>query len=124
MLISQWALCKFIAHIHLSLSLSLSLSPGSMGGGDVAMGGASGGRVGGGGYGYYGNIPASMYGILLGACRLGLEPLVYHTLKLKNMAKINGEQLQTAFTCSQQHGHQNLANCLKHLVRFTSFVNR
>ena len=88
----------------------------------MGAGGASG--AGGGGYGYYGNVPASMYGLLLGACRLGLEPLVYHTLKVQNMSKISGEQLQKAFTCSQEHGHQNLANCLKHLVRFTTFVTR
>ena len=87
------------------------------------MSGAGGG-VGGGGYGYYGNIPASTYGLLLGACRMGLEPLVYHTLQVKNMSKITGEQLQKACLCSQEYGHQNLANCLKQLVRFTSFVTR
>lgn len=100
---------------------------GAMGGGDGGMGpgGAGGmGGGGGGGYGYYGNVPASTYGLLLGACRLGLEPLVYHTLQIKNMSKISGEQLQKAYTCSQEHGHQNLANCLKQLVRFTSFVTR
>lgn len=91
-----------------------------MGGGDMGMGGGGAG----GGYGYYGNIPASTYGLLLGACRLGLEPLVYHTLQVKNMSRISGEQLQKAYSCSMEHGHQNLANCLKHLVRFASFVAR
>jgi hypothetical protein len=62
--------------------------------------------------------------LLLGACRLGLEPLVYHTLQVKNMSKISGEQLQKAYTCSQEYGHVNLANCLKQLVRFTCFVTR
>ena len=92
--------------------------------GGMGMGGGGAGGGGGGTYGYYGNIPASTYGLLLGACRLGLEPLVYHTLQIKSMSKINGEQLQKAYSCSQEHGHQNLANCLKHLVRFASFVTR
>ena len=86
--------------------------------------GMGGGGGGGGGYGYYGNVPASTYGLLLGACRLGLEPLVYHTLQIKNMSKISGEQLQKAYSCSQEYGHSNLANCLKQLVRFTCFVTR
>ena len=113
---------------HPSLPHLLPSSPlplphtGAMGGDGMGMGG--GGAGGGGSYGYYGNIPASTYGLLLGACRLGLEPMVYHTLQVKNMSKISGEQLQKAYSCSQENGHQNLANCLKHLVRFTSFVTR
>ena len=113
----------FLTHL-LPLPLCPHMYTGAMGGADGGMGGGGASGAGGGGYGYYGNVPASMYGLLLGACRLGLEPLVYHTLKVTNMSKISGEQLQKAFTCSQEHGHQNLANCLKHLVRFTTFVTR
>ena len=109
--------------VTLEMIPSLPLRTG-MGGADGMGMGMGGGGAGGGGYGYYGNVPASTYGLLLGACRLGLEPLVYHTLQVKNMSKISGEQLQKAYTCSQEYGHVNLANCLKQLVRFTCFVTR
>ena len=50
------------------------------------MGPDGGGGVAGGGYpAYMGGVPSSTYGLLLGACRLGLEPLVYATLRVSHV---------------------------------------
>ena len=56
--------------------------------GGRAMGGATGG-LGGGRYKYSGSIPSSTFGLLLGGCCLGIEPLVYATLHLPSMEKIS-----------------------------------
>ena len=61
------------------------LTPCSLGEGNV--GGADG-------YYYSGNIPPTSYSLLLGACRLGIEPLVIATLELASMAKINSQQVR------------------------------
>lgn len=58
----------------------------SLGQGDV-------GGDGGGGYYYSNNIPPTSYSLLLGACRLGIEPLAIATLELASMAKINSKQV-------------------------------
>ena len=53
--------------------------------GGGGMGPDGGGGVAGGGYpAYLGGVPSSTYGLLLGACRLGLEPLVYATLRVSH----------------------------------------
>ena len=45
-------------------------------------------------YYYSDNISGKSYSLLLGACRLGLEELVYATLELKSMQKINAQQVR------------------------------
>ena len=64
-----------------------------MGGGDI---GGGAGNIGGGAGNYYynNNISGKSYSLLLGACRLGLEELVYATLELKSMQKINAQQVR------------------------------
>ena len=52
--------------------------------------GAGGGGVFG---GYYGNVPSTSYSLLLGSCRLGIEPLVFATLQLPKMQAITIEQV-------------------------------
>jgi len=59
---------------YLSQNLPSYFHQAELGGG--AMGGATGGG-GGGRYMYSGSIPSSTFGLLLGGCRLGIEPLVY-----------------------------------------------
>ena len=91
---------------------------GSMGGG---MGGALGQDGGGGdagyGGGYFGgNIPSTSYSLLLGACRLGIEPLIFATLELPSMLGINRAQLTKAKDLAEEHGHMNAANVLGLLV--------
>ncbi len=73
-------------HTHTFTTL-YPLPPYSLGQGDV--GGANGN-----GYYYSGNIPPTSYSLLLGACRLGIEPLVIATLELASMAKINSKQVR------------------------------
>ena len=85
---------------------------GGMGG---AMGpdGSNGGYGGAGGGGYYGgNIPSTSYSLLLGACRLGIEPLIFATLELPSMAAINRTQLTKAKELAEEHGHMNAAKVL------------
>ena len=85
---------------------------GGMGG---AMGGGGGDGLGGaGGYGGYygGNIPSTSYSLLLGACRLGIEPLIYATLELPSMVAINRAQLTKAKELAEEHGHMNAAKVL------------
>lgn len=83
---------------------------GGMGG---AMGpdGGDGGYAGGGGY-YGGNIPSTSYSLLLGACRLGIEPLIFATLELPSMAPISRAQLTKAKELAEEHGHLNAAKVL------------
>ena len=64
---------------------------------DGGMGGISGGgNAGGNGYpgdNYYNNIPSTSYNLLLGSCRLGIEELVFATLRLPSLGSINTEQV-------------------------------
>ena len=87
--------------------------------GTRAMGGAmeqdGGDRLGSAsGYGGYygGNIPSTSYSLLLGACRLGIEPLIYATLQLPSMATINRAQLIKARELAEEYGHMNAAKVL------------
>ena len=101
----------FIFMLGLGLISTLSSSP-SSGGGE---GGGSGA------YGYFASIPASMYGLLLGRCRLGTEPLVYGVLHDYNiMSNISVEQLHDAWIQSEKYGHHKITKCLQHLARSVS----
>ena len=51
-----------------------------------------------GGYYYSGDIPSTSYSLLLGACRLGIEQLVYATLELASMAKISSKEVWACVT--------------------------
>lgn len=85
---------------------------GGMGG---AMGQDGGDGLGGaGGFGGYygGNIPSTSYSLLLGACRLGIEPLIFATLELPSMVTINRTQLTKAKELAEEHGHMNAAKVL------------
>ena len=93
----------------------------SGGGGFMDTGGAGGGSL---GYPYMGGIPGSTYGLLLGACRLGLEPFVYATLQLPIMEKISSEQLKKACLLAEEHHHGNLSRVLKQLVAVTELTVR
>ena len=64
---------------------------------------------------YNGYIPSSMYQLLLGACRLGCEPLVYSLLCSPIMENISGEQLKEAEECATANGHSKLADHLHEL---------
>lgn len=78
-------------------------------GGD-GLGGAGGGYDG----GYFGgNIPSTSYSLLLGACRLGIEPLIYATLQLPSMLSINRAQLTKAKELAEENGHTKAADVLK-----------
>ena len=68
---------------YLSPSLPSYFHHADLGGG--AMGGGLGIGDGGGGDMYSGRIPSSTFGLLLGGCHLGIEPLVYATLHLPSM---------------------------------------
>ena len=83
---------------------------GGMGG---AMGQDGGEGLGGGYGGYYGgNIPSTSYSLLLGACRLGIESLIYATLQLPSMASINHAQLTRAKELAEENGHVNAAKVI------------
>lgn len=62
-----------------------------------------------------GYVPSSMYQLLLGACRLGCEPLVYSLLCSPIMENITGEQLKEAEECATSNGHMKLADHLNEL---------
>ena len=64
---------------------------------------------------YAGYIPSSMYQLLLGACRLGCEPLVYCLLCSPVMEGISSEQMKEAHECAQTNGHEELADHLMEL---------
>jgi hypothetical protein len=86
---------------------------GGMGGPMGPDGGDGGYGVGGAGGGYYGgNIPSTSYSLLLGACRLGIEPLIFATLELPSMVAINRAQLTKAKELAEEHGHMNAAKVL------------
>ncbi|XP_064396525.1 uncharacterized protein LOC135343497 [Halichondria panicea] len=88
-----------------------------LGQGDV--GGANGN-----GYYYSGNIPPTSYSLLLGACRLGIEPLVIATLELASMAKINSKQLRKAMGLADENGHSNMGKLLKTLAEVNEIVSK
>lgn len=76
------------------------------------------------GSGYGNNVPTSMYGILLGACRMGLEPLVYATLTLSAMSNISLEQLEKAREAAVQFGHHSLGDMFRGLIEAKQVVPR
>lgn len=96
------------------------IEPGPLG--DI---GSEGGVPGGGAGGYmYGghNIPPTSYSLLLGACRLGIEPLVLATLQLTSMQAISAHQLQHAVDVCEEHSHENLVAVLKSIVALAEVV--
>ena len=97
---------------------------GGLGGMGGALGGDGGDGLGGGGYGGYygGNIPSTSYSLLLGACRLGIEPLIYATLQLPSMININQEQLIKAKELAEEHGHTNAAKVLEILAEMPTMT--
>lgn len=64
----------------------------------------------------YGYIPNSMYQLLLGACRLGCEPLVHCLLSSPVMEELTLEQMKEAYECATSNGHENLSDLLMELV--------
>ena len=106
---------------YLSQNLPSYFHQAELGGG--AMGGATGGG-GGGGYMYSGSIPSSTFGLLLGGCRLGIEPLVYATLHLPSMEKISISQLQKAGDIAEEFGHDSIVECLGQVLKSCLFVSR
>ena len=88
------------------------------------MGQDGGDGLGGGGYGGYfsGNIPSTSYSLLLGACRLGIEPLIYATLELPSMAGINRAQLTKAKELAEEHGHMNAVKVLEILCELPAIT--
>ncbi len=113
-------LFQFLSHNMPSYFQQSDLGMGGLGGGGAMMGG--GGAVG--GYGYSGGIPSSTFGLLLGGCRLGLEPFVYATLQLPAMAKINSQQLGRARELAEEFGHEKLARVLGRLERVSGITAR
>ena len=67
-----------------------------------------------GGYGNY--MPNSMYHLLLGACRLGCEPLVHCLLSSPVMEELTQEQMKEAYECALSNGHESLSEVLMELV--------
>ncbi|XP_019855352.1 PREDICTED: uncharacterized protein LOC105313719 isoform X3 [Amphimedon queenslandica] len=92
------------------LQSQFHMGSGTHGGVGAATGGASGQATYNGGY-----VPSSMYQLLLGACRLGCEPLVYSLLCSPIMENITGEQLKEAEECATSNGHMKLADHLNEL---------
>ena len=88
---------------------------GSMGGDLGPDGGGADGLGGGGPYGggyFGGNIPSTSYSLLLGACRLGIEPLIFATLELPSMLNITRAQLTKAKELAKENGHMHAAKVL------------
>ena len=86
--------------------------------GQPPMGGSGNSGSGGqniGGVNYAGYIPNSMYQLLLGACRLGCEPLVHCLLCSPVMEQLTSEQMKEAHECAQSNGHTSLAEHLLEL---------
>ena len=73
---------------------------------------------------YMGSIPASTYGVLMVACRLGLRPLVYATLRLPPMRDISIKQLKKAQDTAKKFGHSDLSKILEHLVMSQSMASQ
>ena len=65
-------------------------------------------------------MPNSAYQLLLGACRLGCEPLVACLLSLPAMAAITNDELQKACDIATDYGHQQLADVLMLMVTMHS----
>ena len=86
--------------------------PGSYGGIDGSSSGTGSSSTG----GYTGSIPSSMYSLLLGACRMGCEPLVHCLMSSPLMEDITFEQLQEAHDCAITNGHMMLADHLSDMV--------
>ena len=76
------------------------------------------------GSGYCNNVPTSMYEILVGSCRMGLEYLVYATLNLSCMRAISQEQLEKAHEAAMEYEHFSLANMLATLIESKQIVPR
>jgi len=106
---------------YLSQNLPSYFHQAELGGG--VMGGATG-AGGGGGYMYSGSIPSSTFGLLLGGCRLGIEPLVYATLHLPSMETISISQLQKASDIAEEFGHDSIVECLGQVLKSCLFVSR
>ena len=66
--------------------------------------------------GYSSYIPNSMYHLLLGACRLGCEPLVHCLLSSPVMEDLTQEQMKEAYECALSNGHESLSEVLMELV--------
>ena len=79
------------------------------------------GYVGGGG-GYH--VPYAKYQLLLGACRLGCEPLVACLLKLPAMKSITVNELQKACDLAEEFGHTHLSAILLRMVTMHSMPYR
>ena len=62
------------------------------------------------------SVPNTAYQLLLGACRLGCEPLVNIILALPLMAAITSDELQKACEIAQNCGHTNLYEVLQQMV--------
>ena len=107
---------------YLSQNLPSYFHHADLGGG--AMGGGLGGGDGGGGYMYSGGIPSSTFGLLLGGCRLGIEPLVYATLHLPSMQRISMGQVQKARDIAEEFGHDGIVECLTLVLKSCSLVSR
>ena len=73
---------------------------------------------------YSGSIPSSTLGLLLGGCRLGIEPLVFATLHLPSMEKISVGQLQKASDIAEEFGHDSVVECLGQVLKSCLFVSR
>ena len=72
---------------------------------------------------YSGSIPSSTLGLLLGGCRLGIEPLVFTTLHLPSMEKISVGQLQKASDIAEEFGHDSVVECLGQVLKSCLFVS-
>ena len=73
---------------------------------------------------YGSNVPTSLYGILIGSCRMGLEALVRATLALHAMRTISVEQLEAARDASVQYGHHPLRVMIEELIEAKAVVPR
>lgn len=78
--------------------------------------GGGGGSAYGGGF----QVPGAAYQLLLGACRLGCEPLVSCLLSLPAMSVIGLEELQKACDIAAEHGHRELSSVLMQMVTMHS----
>ena len=82
--------------------------------------GAGGANYGGAGYNGGYTVPNAVYQLLLGACRLGCEPLVACLLSLPAMSTITMDQLQKACDVADGCGHSQLATALVQMVAMHS----
>jgi hypothetical protein len=68
-----------------------------------------------GGATYTGYSPSSMYQLLLGACRLGCQPLVHCLLCSPALEDVPGDVLEKAIYCAEENSHFELAESLKEI---------